>query len=610
MTSPVQLLPLFYSAGVQRQQLVQLVLGLVDAEALGHDVVSFEDEEGGTAERELAIPFLEGMDEVVVDAAELRLRALETVRAIDGWSAVAAGGADVGRVVELAVPGRLASITLDTPSAWPGPNEDASRVRVVVRPAAPDGAGFSFGPPIFVTPSFSLPSPLYDPVLGGMGVTEMAGGRLELTFPAAAGSAWLVQFATGADATELTALDAATTVRSVSVSAATRELTLVVPSADGDPAGDVLLWSYPNAFLRDVGEQVVSFTPVAQKRLAATLGAAAGTPTLPVPLRFASAAGGRVAVTARTLQAHYEVRPLRPGAERLRLGGDWTPLALSAPAGRRPGSGTARAVVRHLGRELNAGSPAPPRTLPGSGVRVDGERWAAAQLAVTPVSDTAVATSLQNGTSPDAGVRHRVDLASARVLVAAAEEAELALELRADAAGVPGLPVVAPLVTQLPARWSGWVEVELPEPHAVAPGPLWVALRTTRGGVHWYAEGAGTARVSLDRGETWGDVDPVLIAPAAPLAQLFHHLPEPLPRPQLVVQLGEALVAADLLAGAGRSGPREFVLDGLALPTPVLDAIGATAGTGRVATVLSLFSTAVADLTLEDAALSYDPFAA
>jgi hypothetical protein len=593
VTASVQLLPLFYSASVQQAELIQLVLGLVDTETLGHDVVSFEDEDGGTAERELAIPFLPGMDDVIVDAAELRLRAVSTERTITGWSVVTTSGVDAGRVVKLDVPGRLATVTLDKPSGWPGPNSDAERMRVVVRPAEPEGSGFTFGPPIFATPSFSLASPLYDPVLGGMGVTEVAGGKLRLTFPDTAGSAWLIQFAKGDEATKLATLSLATTVRAVTVNAATRELTLVVPGEDGDPAGDVLLWSYPNAFLRDVGEQVVSFTPVAQKRLAARLGTAGGAPTLPVPLRFTSAAGGRVAVTARRLEAHYEVRPLPPEKERVELGGSWTSLPLSAPTGRRPDSGTARAAVRHLGRELNAGSTVPPRSLPGSGVRVDGERWAASRLTVLPVSDSEL---------------QKVDLASARVLVAADEDVEVAVELRADAAGTPGAPVVPPLVQQLPAGTSGWIELELPTPHAVEPGPLWVALRTTRGELHWYAEGAGEARISLDRGETWGNVDPLLIDAEAPLAQLYHVLPEPLPRPQLVVQLGEVLVAADLLTGAGRTGPREFVLERLELPSPVLDAIGAATGGGRVETVLSLFSAAVAELTLEGAALSYDPF--
>ena len=206
-------------------------------------------------------------------------------------------------------------------------------MRVVVRPAEPQGTGFAFGPPIFATPSFVLASKLYDPVLGGMMVTELAGGSLKLTLPDVAGTAWLIQFAKGDEATKLSTLDLATTVRTVTVSAATRELTLVVPGEDGTSGDDVLLWSYPSAFLRDIGEQIASFTPVAQKRLTAGLGTTAGTPTLSIPLRFRSAAGGRVAVTRRTLEAHYEVRPLRPGAGTLRLGGSWTPLRLLGAGG-------------------------------------------------------------------------------------------------------------------------------------------------------------------------------------------------------------------------------------------------------------------------------------
>ena len=252
--------------------------------------------------------------------------------------------------------------------------------------------------------------------------------------------------------------------------------------------------------------------------------------------------------------------------------------------------------MRHLGRELNAGSPVPPRSLPGSGVRVDAERWAASRLEVLePVSGS------------DTG--QLAVLATARVLVAASGAAELALELRADAAGSPGAPLGPPLVTQLETGATGWVELPLNEPLPVEPGPLWIVLRTTRGALHWYGEEAGAARISLDRGETWGDVDPLLTAAVAPLAQLYHRLPDPLPRPSLVAQLGDMLLAADLLAGAARTGPAEYELEVLEVPSALLEAIGATTGSGRTETVLSLFSTAVADLTLEDAALSYDPYA-
>ena len=44
MTATGQLLPLFYPAGVQQLELIQLVLGALDPETLGRDVGLFEAE--------------------------------------------------------------------------------------------------------------------------------------------------------------------------------------------------------------------------------------------------------------------------------------------------------------------------------------------------------------------------------------------------------------------------------------------------------------------------------------------------------------------------------------------------------------------------------------
>jgi hypothetical protein len=168
-------------------------------------------------------------------------------------------------------------------------------------------------------------------------------------------------------------------------------------------------------------------------------------------------------------------------------------------------------------------------------------------------------------------------------------------------------------VRQLSAGTFDWVEFELPTPVDLEPGeaPLWVTLRTTQGEVRWFGSATGDARISLDAGATWGAVDALLLAaPTAPLVQLFHALAEPLPRPKVRLQLGPALLSADLLAGAGRTSPREFAVDTLELPEAALNALATAAGTSRVDTVLELFSRAVADVTLTGAALSYDPFGA
>jgi hypothetical protein len=229
---------------------------------------------------------------------------------------------------------------------------------------------------------------------------------------------------------------------------------------------------------------------------------------------------------------------------------------------------------------------------------VDGERWAAARVVVEPVA----------GAPPGA----RIPVAAVSVLVEADAGAELAIELRPDLAGSPGPPLPAPLVHQFETLVRGWVELAPAEPLELLPGPHWVTMRATRGVLRWFAAGSGSARVSVDRGETWGDVDPRLVASEAPVAQLYHALPAlpaPLPRPELTAQVGDVLVAADLLGGAVRTDAREFVLEQLELRAPVLDAIAARTGTGRVDTVLSLFSRSVAELVLEEAALTYEPVA-
>jgi hypothetical protein len=63
---------LFYPRALVRTQLLQLVAGVLDDPSL--DVVQF-DVSGGSAERDLAIPFLPAMDEVVVSDASLELEA-------------------------------------------------------------------------------------------------------------------------------------------------------------------------------------------------------------------------------------------------------------------------------------------------------------------------------------------------------------------------------------------------------------------------------------------------------------------------------------------------------------------------------------------------------
>jgi hypothetical protein len=223
------------------------------------------------------------------------------------------------------------------------------------------------------------------------------------------------------------------------------------------------------------------------------------------------------------------------------------------------------------------------------------------------------------GAAPDGAAP--VPLASARVFALAGEAVEVVCELRADAAGAPGPLLAAPVVKQLaapeaPPPRPGWIEFELPAPGAAvptstsSPATVWVTLRTNRGELRWFAGGAGEGRVSLDAGSSWGAVDAVIATTGAPLAQLFHAVTAPSP-PELAL-LVDGAPAGSVALAAVQGSPLEFASPaGLALPAAAATAFAAAPGEadGRGAISLALFSAALADLTVEELTLSYDPFA-
>jgi hypothetical protein len=577
---------LFYPTTIAKAQLVSLVHGLADPADLGLDVLTF-GEPPAPLDRELAVPLLGGMDEIEVTEARLRLRARARTQDITAWSTVmTTGPADRGVVLALQAPARLRKVVIDAPAFPDG--KPLEHLHVVVRPATPKaGGGFTFGPPSFAAPPFALPSPMYGPILGGLTVTDLAGGRQRLELPATAGTAWLLQHATGTDAASLAPVRFTTVVRTVTIDAVPSDVEVVL-AADGEE-DEVVLWSHPGALLPDIGEQDISFAPLAQRHLSARLASAGAAPTLPVSLSVRSATTGDLIVAQSALSARYRVKPLAAEPLTLALPGGWSDLALRAPAGLRALAGTLQAGVRHLGRELNGGSPDPPRALPDAGLRADANRWAAVAVAV-------------EGTAP---------LVSAQVLLAVPAATEAVVELRAGGAGAPGPALAAPVVAQLEPGPPAWIEFELATPLA-APGEVWLVVRATRGSVRWFAGGdAGDAsRISLDRGATWGAPEPSLTPAGAPLALLYHRLDGELPLPQVHLELAGAQVSADLLAGAARTGPASFTLTSLAVPDPVLAALRAAPGSPgeRFETTLTLFSRAVAELTLSGAALTYDPY--
>lgn len=585
---------LFYPTQLAKADLVNLVRGRELSIPL--DVVDFADPPPHRAERELAVPFLSGMDDIEVTEARLAFRAASKLFDTEDYTVTANGSH--GIFLSLPAPARLRKVEL----TYTLPLPPAPNLRVVVRAAAPSGSAFVAGTPLFASPSFGAPGQMFPAVLAGMTLTDLGGDRRLLTLPGVLGQAWLIQLAVGDEATKLDPdpLAIVPTVQRVTLEAAPRNLSIVLQGRDGD----VKLWNNPEALLPDTGEQEVSFTPLAQKELTATLvrqNAAAGPAvlTLPVRLRFDSETVSAVDITARALTAEYLVRPL--GAARLsrRLAGSPATLTLSAPAGLTPKSSQVRLTVKHLGRELNAASPEPPPAPPAGGLRVTSTRLVATAMRVAPRDGAAPGSLLQ--------------LASARLHLAATEPSEAVLEIRGDLAGAPGPLVSPPIVRQLDRGFSDWLEFELPKPLDVVAGqaPLWLALRVNKGDVQWFASptGPASARVSADRGQTWGEPDPRLLPATGLIAQLFHRVVDEPPVPTLRLQRGGGIVVASIPLTPQPQSTREFITD-TALPPTVHALLEGRVGDGKVSTELQLFSRSVLDVTVDAFILRYDPFAA
>jgi hypothetical protein len=575
--------PLFYPTTLSRSELLNLVARVSDDPAL--DIVDFPDEDGGEADRELAVPFLTGMDEVRVDEAQLQLRVHPKDLNIHSFSVTQISGVNnMGTVLSLAQPSRLRKLFMASQTFLPGS-------RLIIRPATSENGSFTFGPPIFAAPDFAPPGKLYSRVLSGLSVQD-TGKQMVIIFPSLMGSAWLIQLAQGDDPAALTPIPFQADIRVVTIDAAPRNLSIVIVPSEGEP---IPLWNHPDYLLPEAGTQEVNFTPIAQNQLSKRLKTASGVTTLPVHLRFHSETGGALEITSRKLSARYLVKPLGPDPFTLRLGGDWASLKLRAPAGLRPSFSSARASVRLLGRELNGGSPLPPLARPSMGLRVNADQWVASPIPFKSPAHTA-ATQLP--------------LASVRIYLEAPDESEAVVEIRRDVAGAPGPMLFGPLVKQVQKAFSDWLEFEVPAPVNVETGdvPLWAALRSNKGELLWFAMESGAAKVSSDKGQTWGAADPLLIPAATPLAQLFHSLPDPLPAPVIRLQIGDSVITDNLLAHLSQKAPREYVQEVFSLPDSVFDVLRDSAGAERVETELKLFSSAVFDLTLEDMTLFYSPY--
>jgi hypothetical protein len=583
--------PLFYASDITVGQLTLLAFGAL--EPAPTDVISFEDEAGGDVDRELAVPFLAGMDEFVVTEAELAFRAADMPLDVTRYQVRPGPGGGIA----LSFPGPvlLRKVVLRH-EAIVAPTDT---LRLVVRPMA-DGVA---GPPILAAPDFDPPGPdsgasMFARILTGLDMEALGNSRYALTFPDLLGTDWLLQLATGNSAVALRPMADAPTVERIVIAATPNNLSLTLGGSPPIP-----LWSNPGALMPASGEQRVSFLPIAQRRLGEALaGAAPDAVTLPLTLHFHSDSGGCVEVTHRALDGEYRVRPLGGEPATLRLKGGPAPLVLNAPAGRRPSFGRMSLTARLTGRSLNAGSPPAFAEGAGHGLRATPDRAVAARVPIAPRTGEPAAPV------PLASVALRLDTPVA---------AELVLELRADAAGGPGAIVAPPVVRQFEAGFADWAEFVLAAPLPVPAGTvLWAAIRLTRGTALWHADGGSgaggpaLARVSADRGSSWGDASILLAPPGRLLVQAFHLDGSPQRRPEVRFFDGTMLHPSDWLAGAEADSETEFRVGDFSFPEAILDRLAATAplpGQLRADTQILLYSPSVLDLVLAGALLGYDP---
>jgi hypothetical protein len=565
---------LFYGPSLAQAQLKQIILGVVDPPA---DAIDFTDETGGEVARELAIPLLPGMDDVEVAQAELRLRAKGLETPASGFAAVNEPGGK-GVFLSLPGPGLLKKVTVE----YAAP---VTPHRLVVRGADKQGSSFSGGVPLFAHPTLGKIGDMYGPALPGFVLTEQGSNRRVLTLPSVSGSAWLIQVAQGDKPDELTPLALVPRIVSVVLDSVPKDLAVTLVTDEGE----VTLWSNPGLLMPSEGEQIVSFTPLAQRHLAAALNKATpGAATLPVSLKFRTQSAGRVEITSKELTASYVARPFGADKHTVRMAGDRSELAFEVPAGLSPSGNSFRLTVRTSGRERDAASPETPPAPPAHGLQ-------AAQA-------TRVAAGMPVAGSERVGV--------ARLYLAVPEPAEAVVEFHADAAGSPGEVIGKPAVRQLAPAPPAWIDFSLPSPVALEGGTIWLALRTNKGSALWFADAsaAGAPAVSTDQGRTWGVPESPIAAAANLMAQILleaQHPGAPLAAPVLRLEREGTVLDANLLAQAVTGSPGEYSVAAAQFAVNALSAPAAT--TGRVMKRFELASTSIADVTIEEFVLTYDP---
>jgi len=438
---------------------------------------------GGPLVRHVPLPFLRGMTEVTVHDARLTIEALpNAVRRPVTTAMVIDPPPRPGVLIDLREESRLIGFELAEDHVW-----DASvSQHIVLHAATFNGTAYDIGEPLFANPPRAIP-----PLPGGMAADEK---RRNLSFPALTGMAWFIEI-TNASHFEVTHLIVEELPHDV-----------IVALPDGNGRRDV--WAHGGVLLPRMGVQDVDIRDEAERVLRAHL-PSSGAVSLPVEI--ASATPALVSIQSPPIDATYVARP-HGEALRVALRGEWERLPIALPGGLRPVSATMRVTAKHRGRDLNAASHTFGPALPASGLSVDRARSVAGCASFVP--------------RPGGVAGSVLGLAAVRLFVVAIEDAELAIELRGDAAHVPGEQLVKPSVRTVAAGWSGWLELELPAPLAIATGPaaVWIVLRATSGHLLWGCDATderSRAMVSAD-GARWAHPDTLLGNAVAPRMQLDH----------------------------------------------------------------------------------------
>ena len=590
---------LFYEGSLSASDLRK---AMADRSSIAPKPLSFDSETGGAIARNLAMPFVVGMDAVRITSAQLGLRIPAGEREITPKVGEVENG--TGRLIDLGQPDVLTAFELAPPGEDPSVFQqylasaeanavgDKNTMRLVVRPAALSGDN-PYGPPAFVNPPLPAVGTMYPAALDGIIPTILETGNLKISLPPVSGQAWLVQFSQGAEAKDLAPLPFAASVVRVWVAKQPRDLTLV---AKGVAGAEVVLWTHPGVLPAGTDVGAIDFLAVAERQLAGRFADAAKTSptTLALPLELRCKSAAAVDVTTRVLDGLYEAHAITDPVA-ISLGGAWAKQVLNLPGGRRPTGSALKVRLRHQGRAVNGGQ-VPSPVLPTRGMRVAGEHQVARALALDPLPGAAPGSS--------------VPVVAARVCLATDGDAEAVLTLCQDAAGAPGALVAAPVVVSVLAKTRGWIEFPLATPITLTANQprLWVILRRTRGEIFWLAEGAGDVRASSDKGKTWALVEPVLVEPEAPLVQILHAEAPPAQIPPVALALGTRWLTTSLMSGLADSTTGEWATDTLSLPGALLDVLGQRPEPKRGPTEILLYTRALMDLSIENAIFTYDPY--